>query len=762
MICVRLPARRLWLEWLIVPLLATAAGAQSTLPPTTAPTAPVTQLNPFEVTDTSLRPDSTALKIPVTLHDTPRSVTILGEDDFRDRGYQRVIDTFNDVPGFFAFGDNEDTYRFYSRGYNMGPDDTRFDGFAGYAIDMTQSPSLFGIESVVFLRGPAGLLYGVSALPGGLINLVGKEAKDAAFTNVDVRYETYAGAGIGFGGDASAMVDVDTNGRLAQDGSLLYRLDAVLDRRGYFNDGIHDHHRGGLATVTWKFGPDKKFSLTPMVEYQTHPFAYGRGFVVSPSTSLSATDGRTGPVNFSDLSPRRNRLGGGIRLLVQRTAGVDAKAELAPGWQTQFSYRYLSADTAQYQFVIQPNTLRQLVPTDPLSWVISRQQTARETYRRNHGFDWQTSYERAFADGGRNLTQLGYNGRIYRTVRERAAATQPNQSPINIYSGLAPTPLVDAHPALIDSFLTDDYYWNLYGQNQTTWAQRWVLTIGAGYGEQEFGRKYPSNLAPPANLAQVTATRKGELTPNAGLLFRATKELALYANYATSFSPAPGDAQNFAGAVGEFHPTTGRSYEVGVKQDAADGRVTGTLSVFETRLDRALVQSDPTQLNMNGVRYFTQTEGSRRARGAEFSGAWRPAPAWRLDSTASYLDARYFGEARVVGSRMERTPPWAFSGHARYDVLNGAAKGLGVSLGGVWQDARWSTQRTTAAPDPLLLPSYGRVDAAVFYRLSATWDAAINCENLFDKIYFITGATGSALEVAAPRTVSVRISYRGR
>jgi len=48
------------------------------------------------------------------------------------------------------------------------------------------------------------------------------------------------------------------------------------------------------------------------------------------------------------------------------------------------------------------------------------------------------------------------------------------------------------------------------------------------------------------------------------------------------------------------------------------------------------------------------------------------------------------------------------------------------------------------------VPPIGRVgqasdvaDAAVFYRLNATWDAAINCENLFDKIYFITGATGS-------------------
>jgi iron complex outermembrane receptor protein len=401
------------------------------------------------------------------------------------------------------------------------------------------------------------------------------------------------------------------------------------------------------------------------------------------------------------------------------------------------------------------------VPTDPLSWVISRQQTARETYRRNHGFDGQTTYEHAFDATTKNLTQLGYNGRIYRTVRERSAAAQPIQSPINIYTGVAVTPLLDAHPALIDNFLTDDFYWNLYGQNQTTWNQRWVLTLGAGYGEQEFGRKYPANLTPPANLAQVTATRRGELTPNAGLVYRATREVALFASYSTSYSPAPGDSQNASGVIGEFRPVTGQSYEAGVKRDAADGRMTVTLSLFETRLDHALVQSDPTQLNPNGVRYFTQVGGTRRTRGVEFSGSVRPLPSWRIDATASYLDARYFGEGRVVGSRMERTPPWAFSARTRYDFTNGVAKGWGASLGVVWQDTRWSTQRTTAAPDPLLLPSYASVDAALFYRIGAKWDVAINCENLFDKIYFITGATGSALETGAPRTVSFRITYRG-
>lgn len=745
---------------LAVSWAAIASRAQPVPPNSSAPpaTTNAVQLARIEVTETTLRTDdATALKLPLSLFETPRSISVLTADDFREKNLRRVQDSLAFVPGLFAFGQNEDTYRYYARGYNMGPDDTRFDGFSGYAIDMTQSPSLFGIERVAYLRGPAGLLYGATALPGGVINLESKRPRDEPFTRIDLNADTYAGSGLRFGSHVTRTMEVDTNGRLDSAGTLLYRIDAVLDERAFFNDGIHDRHRGILAAVKSKFGPNQRASLGAMFEYQTQPFAYGRAFALSPSTSLSTNDGRTGPVQTADLSPLRNYLSGGVRLLRQRIAGVEAETPFGDGWKTQLSYRYIAADAAQYQFVIQPGTLRQLNRNDPASWVIDRRQTSRETYRRNHGFDAQVVHETVASGGWQNRTQLGVNGRFYLTVRERAAATQPNQSPINIYTGVPVTPLVDNHPVLIDNFLTDDFYWNTYLQHQARWRERWVVTTALGYGEQELGRKYPRGLAVPANLAALTATRKGELTPNVSLLHHVTKQTALYASYGTSYQPPAGDAENRGGARGEFRPTRGINYEAGAKFDA--GRWAGSVSVFETRLDRVLVQSDSTDLNGNGIRYFTQPPGSRRTRGIELSATARLGRGWSFETSGSVLDARYFGEGRVVGSRMERTPPLALNAEARHTGETGWGQRLTTTLGVLHQGARWSTQRTPAAPDPLLLPGYTVWRGGLVWRCNAACDVGLTVENALNRVYFITGATGSALEVGDPRRINLRVSW---
>jgi len=84
------------------------------------------------------------------------------------------------------------------------------------------------------------------------------------------------------------------------------------------------------------------------------------------------------------------------------------------------------------------------------------------------------------------------------------------------------------------------------------------------------------------------------------------------------------------------------------------------------------------------------------------------------------------------------------------------------ALGLVWQDERLGSNgaRTRIAPDPLLLPAFTRVDTALFYRLNEQIEFSFNVENLFDKLIFVNSSVGSAIEIAAPRTVTFRTSYR--
>ncbi|PTY02150.1 hypothetical protein DB347_24830 [Opitutaceae bacterium EW11] len=719
-------------------------------------------LNRFEVTDSPVLPaDSTTLKLPIALHETPRSVTVLTADRIAEQDFQRLEDTFRYVPGVFSRSQDGDSYHFLSRGFDMGPDETKIDGFSGLLAGGTFSPTLFGIEQVVYLRGPAGIQYGAAATPGGVINLITKKPLfTGSFNRVDARYSTYAGSGLSLGDHPSELVSIETNQLLGTGGAFAYRIAAQAQNQASYKDGILDRQRAFLAALTWKFGRGQRFSITPLIEYQKQPFGAGRAVSISPSTSLTTNDGAIGSIHTDDLSPLALNLASGSRILTHQMAGLDFSAELGDGWRLLATYRYLRADSDANQFTPQTASLRQLDPANPRSWVIDRRQTVSQTDRRNHAFDVQTTYELRPTEAVSNLTQLGINGRFFRTTASRSAATQPNQSPINVYTGAELSPLVDAQPRLVDSYLSDDFYWNLYAQNQTRIADRWVVTAGAGYGEQRYGRSYPAGQLPPANLDQILATRRGDVTPNAAVVFNVSRHISLYASYSTSYSPAPGDYEDARGETGNFSPTTGSNYETGAKLDWPEHHASATLSVFQTELDNVLVQSEVSDLNPRGNRYYVQTGGGRRTRGAEFSAEYRPVPAWRLQATGSYLDARYRGEGRLPGSRAERTPPWAFSLYQRYDLSSGPLKNLGFSTGLIWQDKRWSAARTAAAPDPLLLPSYTRVDLGLYYRLGAHWDFALHVENALNEVYFVNGTTGAALELGAPRSISLRAGYR--
>jgi len=702
--------------------------------------------------------DATAFKMPITLHETPRSVTVLDQARIREQNFVRLEDTFRYVPGVFSRSQDGDSYHFLSRGFDMGPDQTMIDGFSGLLAGGTFSPSLFSVESVVYLRGPAGLQYGAATVPGGIINLITKKPTAHSFTRIETRAATFVGHGIDAGANNSFEISIDSGGPLTSDGKVLYRAAAQVQNLASYKDGINDQNRGFLAALTWKFGQDDRFEFTPTVLWQRQPFGAGRAVSISPSTSLSTGDGVAGPIRTDDLTPLSLNYSSGERTLENTIAGFDFRARVTDAWKLNVAYRFIQSDSDSNQFTAQTASLRQLGGR----WVIDRRQAISQIGRQNHAFDLNTSYELSPAPGVKNFTLAGLNGRFYRLTHSRASATQPDQSPIDIYTGVPLSPLVDKQPALVNAFLNDDYYWNAYFQNQTSFADgQWVITLGAGYGEQEYGRDYSAvSSPPPSNLADLNATRKGDVTPNASLVYNVTKSLAVYGSYSTSYSPADGSFENAAGETGNFDPTTGTNFEIGAKVDFPNSDTAFTVSVFRTELDNVLTQSGPAELNAKGNRYYTQTGGGRLTKGVEVAAEARPLPGWRINATASYLDSVYRGEGRIPGSLTERTPPWAFSVYNHYTFANQILKNLSVSLGVIWQDERGSAARTDAAPDPLVLPSYWRVDAGLFYRIGKRWDAALNIENALDQTYFVNGTTGAALELGAPRNISVRLGYR--
>jgi outer membrane receptor protein involved in Fe transport len=113
------------------------------------------------------------------------------------------------------------------------------------------------------------------------------------------------------------------------------------------------------------------------------------------------------------------------------------------------------------------------------------------------------------------------------------------------------------------------------------------------------------------------------------------------------------------------------------------------------------------------------------------------------------------------GSRGDKVPEWSMNAFSRYDLSTGSLKGLGASLGFIYQGDRLSALKTQANPDPLVMPWFTRVDLGVYYRVSNSLDFALNVENLAnDERIVYGGSTGGSIELGSPRRATFRTSYR--
>ncbi len=517
------------------------------------------------------------LKLPVPIHETPRSLTVVSEKRLRDQNFRQVSDIITYVPGLTPNSYRNGSYHFYARGYRQSPEDTRLDGFVGVNVGSGGfGASAFGVEEAVILRGPAGLLYGQTGSPGGFINLISKRPQEKRFTRVDLRGGGYNGNDVSFGERPTLAIDIDTTGAFIKNNRILYRGLFTLENSNYFTRDTLDRNRYVNASASFKLDEDGRYILTPSIQRTRYHRPYGGGVVISPSTSLSANDRLSSPINASDQSPLDVNLFGGRRIEETAWGGIDFRGVVSDKIRVNAAYRYISFDTDINSFTPQVNTAAQINQLRNQA-IVSRIQAKSLTERDYNNFNADASYEWLNNGFIRNTTQIGFYERI---LDSRATQIVPNspsvaiQSPINIYTGQIASPLRDNFPPIAFAPETRDIVWNGFVQNRTSLAGgRWNVTLGLNYGQND-----------PA----TGAVRKSGIIPNAAIVFNATPELAIYGSYATSFNPTDPDFEDARGNRGTFDPTIGRSFEVGAKYDLLNRRVNLTLALFQNQIETRL------------------------------------------------------------------------------------------------------------------------------------------------------------------------------
>jgi iron complex outermembrane recepter protein len=179
---------------------------------------------------------------------------------------------------------------------------------------------------------------------------------------------------------------------------------------------------------------------------------------------------------------------------------------------------------------------------------------------------------------------------------------------------------------------------------------------------------------------------------------------------------------NFLVAVA---PETGEQYEVGIKQEFFNKRLSATLAFFDITKQNVLT-TDPEDPD------FSIQTGEQKSRGVELDIAGEILPGWKVIATYAYTDA-YISEDNdpdLVDNRLQAVPYNSASLWTTYEFQQGNLQGLGFGLGLVYVGEREAT-----LPNTIKIPSFVRTDASLFYRRN-NWQAALNFKNLFDTEYY--------------------------
>ncbi|MCU0549426.1 MAG: TonB-dependent siderophore receptor [Leptolyngbya sp. Prado105] len=646
---------------------------------------------------------TTGSRTDTPLRDLPFSVQVVPQELLRDRQVQSVNEALQTVAG-------------------VSPDNPSYSAFEGVTIrgftgrniirnglrddtNITNRIAIPNVEQIEVLKGPAGALFSQGG-PGGTVNIVTKKPLSTP------RYTAEASIGNfdSYGGF------LDFTGPLNDSKTVLYRFIAGASTTGTFIDFFDRQNLVIAPSLTWQISPATRLTFEGEYTLSEQPNARGLPAI---GTVLP---------NINGQLPRNRFIGEPDDELDQNDRytlrlGYTLEHQLSPDWQLRNAFR------ATLQQVPQNSLFPSALLDDQRTLergLFSTQDQSQDN------FILDTNVVGTFKTGSVNhklLFGFDLNRDIY-----AASSQQFALAPIDIFNPVYGQP----RGALLGEFPREPFITNslgIYLQDQIDLLPNLKLLLGGRF----------DIVSQKIEFADGTESSQQDeaFSPRVGLVYQPTDSLSLYASYSRSFLQSVGTA--FDNAL--FQPERGTQYEVGVKADWLDRRLSTTLALYQITRTNVLTE-DPANPP------FSIQTGEQRSRGVELDIAGEIVPGWKIAAGYAYTDARITADNTfAVGNRINNVPEHAVSLWTTYEVQSGSLRGLGFGLG-----LFYVGQRQGDLDNSFQVPSYTRTDASVFYRRD-NYRIGLNIENLFDVSYFETAESPLRVYYGAPFTIRGTVSW---
>jgi catecholate siderophore receptor len=646
----------------------------------------------------------TATKTDTPLIDVPQSIHVVTREQLDDQANYSLGEVLRYVPGTTVGQGEGNRDQITLRGQN-----TTADFFLdGVRDDVQYYRGLYNVERVEILKGPYALIFGRGG-GGGIINRVQK---------TPVADETFGAARASINSFGGWDLSADLNAPLGAKAAV--RLNATYeaiesDRR--FVDGRRYAWNPYLAvdlSETWKLGLSYEYVNDDRVPDRGVPSVAVAG---RPNTPLRGYDRL-----FFGVP--------GINVTTLEAHIVKARLDGQLADNLKFTSTLLYGDYDKLYNNVYANSAVSATGTVVLD--AYSDPTKRENLIGQANLIWDVktgALEHKFLFGVEYGDQKTRNQRLGRTF-----------APGNIFDINNPVYPTVSFTAPTRDTVSDVEFFSAYAQDQISIGEHFDIVAGLRYDHFEIkGIDFIPAFDRPFSRSD------DKLSPRFGLIWKPQENASVYASFSRSFLPRSGDQFVSLSTVQEnLAPEKFTNYEIGAKWDIRpDLNVTAALF----QLDRSNATT-PDPLNP----LVSINIGKTRTKGLELALTGKILPDWQLSAGYTYQDAKLRGNDSV---RLGQVPKHQFSLWNRYDVSDAFGLGLGI----VHQSSQFAAIRTSATTTRL--PSFTRVDAAVFYDVSEAVQLQANVENLFDTDYFSDAHNNNNITPGAPVNgrVTVRVKF---
>ena len=653
-------------------------------------------------TSVLVRQATTSDRNGLGLRNQPGNTQVITAKTIEEQQALNITDILRNAGGVSALGNNPNSGASYTiRGFAAGGLVNGLTTSSQYGVAAGADQPVANIERVEILKGPDAILAGFGNL-GGNINVVTK--KPSAEERLAVSFDT--------GSFGLARGVIDANNAVTADKKLSARVigsKQTMDR----------NYGGYTGNKDWLFAPSLRYKdrLTDIV------IGASLNEATSGIGAFTLFDNKTFRIIDRDPAVPIYSPNQGIRISTRRFY-FDATREIVPG--VELVGRGMHDQTLL--------TTRAANVGYSRTGVLAADLQGSQQSGSANAIDAFLRVKTHIGDAGKASFNAGYNyGDGATAQRSGLVYTRVLNLPLGANTSVAVVPWSPFGAVQIRNSGKQE---GVYGQ---ALFEFWKFKILGGVRKNWFETTSQTFFAGPS---PVNVQRKNGVSPSAGLIFDATNNLSLFANYSRGEQATFTVAKN--GSILPNIITTNK--EAGVKLDLFHKRATINASYFDIQQDNIILRNpaDPTDLSSGP---------GQRGRGIDLNIAGQLLPGWSV--LASLTRTKYalltVNALQTVVAQQPRDTYSLFSSY-RSKITDGLSGGLSAGLYG----------RSSSYANLLgqyVVPPSRQVDVNGFLSVRG-FDINIGIRNIFDRRNYGSASTFTYIPVAEPRNVRFTISKR--